>query len=111
MYQPGDIVVLPFPYSDRLAEKRRPGLVISSSAFNQETGLAWIAMITSAKGRNVSGDVGIRHLAGTGLPVASTVRPAKIACVEHDRVLRVAGKLEAGLTEKARSFIVKTAGS
>jgi len=29
-YDTFDVVVLPFPYADRLAEKRRPGLVISN---------------------------------------------------------------------------------
>ena len=29
-FDPFDIVVVPFPYADRLAEKRRPALVISN---------------------------------------------------------------------------------
>ena len=29
-YLPGDVVVVPFPYTDRFAEKRRPALVISN---------------------------------------------------------------------------------
>ena len=28
-YAAGDVVVVPFPYADRLAEKRRPALVVS----------------------------------------------------------------------------------
>ena len=43
-----DIVVVPFPYSDQLAEKRRPALVVSSNAFNKKHGLLWVIMITSA---------------------------------------------------------------
>jgi hypothetical protein len=29
-FDPFDVVVVPFPYADRLAEKRRPALVISN---------------------------------------------------------------------------------
>jgi len=43
-----DIVVVPFPYADRLAEKRRPALVISSRKL-APFGLIWLAMITSAQ--------------------------------------------------------------
>jgi hypothetical protein len=43
-----DVVVVPFPYADRLAEKRRPALVISNRKLAVH-GLVWVAMITSAE--------------------------------------------------------------
>ena len=43
-----DVVIVPFPYTDHLAEKRRPALVVSADAFNRKHGLLWVAMITSA---------------------------------------------------------------
>ena len=48
MFHPFDIVVVPFPYSDRLAEKRRPALVVSHPALAEGLGRVWVAMITSA---------------------------------------------------------------
>ena len=47
-FDPFDIVVVPFPYADRLAEKRRPALVISNRKLAAH-GLVWVAMITSAE--------------------------------------------------------------
>jgi mRNA-degrading endonuclease toxin of MazEF toxin-antitoxin module len=47
-----DIVVVPFPYADRLAEKRRPALVISNRKL-VPFGLIWVAMITSADNNTV----------------------------------------------------------
>ena len=44
-----DVVVLPFPYADRLAEKRRPGVVVSKTALARDHGIVWVAMITSAE--------------------------------------------------------------
>ena len=45
-----DVVVVPFPFTDRAASKRRPALVLSdASAFNAATGQVVLAMITSAK--------------------------------------------------------------
>ncbi len=90
--RPFDVVVVPFPYSDRMAEKRRPALVVSSDVLHAE-GYLWLAMITGAAKERRNGDVTIRDLAGAGLPGASMVRTVKIATVEPDRILRRIGKL------------------
>ncbi|KNY23135.1 type II toxin-antitoxin system PemK/MazF family toxin [Methylobacterium sp. ARG-1] len=88
----GTIVVVPFPYSDRLAEKRRPALVVSGTAV-AEAGYVWIAMITSARNTRLAGDIAIADLDAAGLGVASVVRPLKIACIEPNRILRRLGAL------------------
>ena len=88
-----DIVVVPFPYADRLAEKRRPALVISGNRL-VPTGLLWVAMVTSAENEPWPFDVAIPDLRRAGLPAPSVVRIAKIACIEQARVDRRAGRLD-----------------
>lgn len=88
-----DIVVVPFPYADRLAEKRRPALVISSPRLAPYD-LIWLVMITSANNDRWPCDVTISDLARAGLPAPSVVRPAKIACIEPGRIERRAGRLD-----------------
>ena len=97
-FRPFDVVVVPFPYSGRLAEKRRPALVVSSEALHEE-GYLWLAMITGAGKDRRAGDLVIRNLAEAGLPGSSMVRTVKIATVEPDRILRRIGRL--GRTERA----------
>jgi mRNA interferase MazF len=89
-----DVVIVPFPYVDRLAEKRRPALVVSSAAL-ASFGVLWVAMITSAANDPWTCDVPIADLQRAGLPAASVVRTAKIACIEPSRVVRRAGTLGA----------------
>jgi len=89
----GAVLVLPFPYSDRLAEKRRPGVVISKPALERAHGLVWVAMITSDRGSRSADDVSISQLTRAGLPAPSLVRPTKLATIEPARVIRVAGGL------------------
>lgn len=92
-YRAYDVVVVPFPYADRLAEKRRPALVVSGppvSAF----GMLWVVMITSAGNVPWDCDVPVGDLERAGLPVASVVRPAKMTAIEPSRVLRRAGTLD-----------------
>lgn len=88
-----DIVVVPFPYADRLAEKRRPALVISSAKLASYD-LIWVAMITSAGNDPWPCDVAITDLDRAGLPAPSVVRSAKIACIEPARIERRAGRLD-----------------
>lgn len=89
----GDILVLPFPYSDRLAEKRRPAVVISKPSLERKHGLVWVAMITSDRGVAKNADVKISDLKRAGLPSPSLVRAVKLATIEPARVVRVAGTL------------------
>lgn len=39
--RPGAIVVVPFPYADRLAEKKRPALVLSKQQFTDRFGIVY----------------------------------------------------------------------
>ncbi len=99
-----DVVVVPFPYSERLAEKRRPALVVSNDDLHRE-GLVWIAMITGAGKAERTGDVLIRDLASASLPGASMVRTAKLATVEPDRILRRIGNLVPGERAAVRAAL------
>jgi mRNA-degrading endonuclease toxin of MazEF toxin-antitoxin module len=103
-----DVVVVPFPYADRLAEKRRPALVISSRKLSVH-GVIWVAMITSAENEAWSGDVEIADTKRAGLPAPSVVRPAKIACIDSARIERRAGRLEKStartVAQRLRSFL------
>jgi mRNA interferase MazF len=96
-YDPFDIVVVPFPYADRLAEK----LAVH--------GLVWVAMITSADNEAWSSDVAITDLKRAGLPAPSVVRPAKIACIEPGRIDRRVGRLDKATAriagQKLRGFL------
>ena len=88
-----DIVVLPFPYADRLAEKRRPGVVISKPALARDHGIVWIAMITSAENAGWPCDIPVSDVPETGLVAPSVIRPWKLATVDVGRIVRIAGRI------------------
>lgn len=91
--RPGVIVVVPFPYADRLAEKKRPALVLSKQQFTDRFGIVWIAMITSAENPGWPDDVPIAESERTGLRSPSVVRPAKLATIDAARLVRIAGEV------------------
>ena len=88
-----DVVVVPFPFTDRATTKRRPALVLSDAeGFNRKVGQAVMAMITSAKNSDWPLDIEIRDLDAAGLPSASIVR-MKLFTLDEQFIIRKAGKL------------------
>ncbi len=94
-FAPFDVVLVPFPYADRLAEKRRPAVVISAPEVETGFGLVWLAMITSSSNPRGTCDVAVTDLKSAGLPAPSHMRPVKIATADAARVVRRIGKLAA----------------
>jgi mRNA interferase MazF len=103
-YKLGDILLVPFPFSDQTAVKQRPALVISVDAFN-EPGLDLLIMaITSQVGGPLRvGEFQIRDWRPAGLLKSSAVKSA-IATIESKLVRRKLGHLsdyDLGQLEKA----------
>lgn len=88
-----DVVVVPFPFTDRRTSKRRPALVLSrSETFGSETGHSVLAMITSQRQSGWPLDVPISDGRSAGLASPSIVR-MKLFTLDHRLVLRRAGRL------------------
>jgi mRNA interferase MazF len=66
-------------------------------------------MITSADNEPWGSDVAITDLKRSGLPAPSVVRPAKIACIEPQRIDRRLGRLDKhmarAVAQKLRGFL------
>lgn len=88
-----DVVVVPFPFTDRAAAKRRPALVLSASAFNH-SGHVVLAMITTAAKAAWPTDSHIVNLADAGLRESCVVR-CNLFTLDSRLVLRKIGHLAA----------------
>jgi mRNA interferase MazF len=73
-YKRGDVVYIPFQYSELTGGKTRPAVVVSSSHYHAQQGLYIVAAITSNTGAVGQGCL-IADLAMAGLPALSLVRP------------------------------------
>src|SRR5256885_17208245 len=89
-YDLGDVVFVPFPFRDKLAESVRPAIIISGMQFNQQ-GDVVVAAITSKPPRFAS-DYALQDWAQAGLKVASTVRML-LATIAQTRIVYHLGKL------------------
>lgn len=91
-YEPGDVVIVPFPFTDRTATKRRPALVCSTREFSAQSRHVVLAMITTSTAESWPGDVPINDLDAAGLPRRSTVR-WKLFTLDASLIIRRAGAL------------------
>jgi len=88
-----DVVVVPYPFTDRDSSKRRPALICSCAEnFNDDIGHSVMAMITSAKNVAWPLDVMITDLKKTGLPSQSVIR-MKLFTLDHRLVIKKVGTL------------------
>jgi mRNA interferase MazF len=86
-----DVVVVPFPFTDRRASKRRPALSLSSEKFSAEAGHTVLAMITSAKNPPWPSDV-IIDAGRAGLHAPSKIR-MKLFTLDNRLILDRVGSL------------------
>ena len=86
-----DVVVVPFPFSDKAAEKRRPALVLSNKSFNA-AGHAVLAMITTRGHHPWPGDCNLEDHDDAGLPLPCLVR-LKLFTLDNRIILRRIGSL------------------
>ncbi len=93
IYERGQVVRVPFPFTDRSANKSRPALVLSAAAtFNRPSGHVVLAMITSADNAPWPLDCTIEDLASAGLPAPSKVR-CKLFTLDARLIRGVLGQL------------------
>jgi len=109
-FKKGDVVRVPFPYTDRSTRQHRPALVVSTGGVGENGDLLWVVMITSAENRAWPGDLAIGRYEEVGLPAPSIIRPCKIATIEARHAERL-GRIKPRLTIEVASEIGSILGS
>lgn len=93
VYAKGDVVLVPFDFTDRSGTKVRPAVVISSAGYNQQSPDVLIASITGhLRALPHPGDYLIADWQASGLAIPSLAQ-MKIATIENQLVVRRLGQL------------------
>jgi mRNA interferase MazF len=92
IYKPFEVVVVPFPFTDKRQTKRRPAIVLSSAKHQRETKHCTLLMVTTAAKSHWPSDTTIAHLDTTGLTHDSIIRQ-KVFTIDSRLILRKAGHL------------------
>jgi mRNA interferase MazF len=109
-YSFGDIVLVPFPFTDQSGTKKRPAVVVSSAAYHQARRDVVIMAVTSqARSAGVIGEVQVKDWKGAGLIKPSVIKPV-ITTIEKTLVIRRLGQLKKEEQEALRKAISKIVG-
>jgi mRNA interferase MazF len=107
MYRQGDIVLIPFPYSDLSTTKQRPVLVLSNTNYNKVQSDLVVAAITSnLNDKTYTIQITADDLDEGQLRAISVVRADKIYTFSNQIVIKKFGHLKPSLfTEVKRQLM------
>lgn len=104
-FECGDIVLVPFPFTDQSAAKKRPAVVISSHAYNSERpDLIIMAVTSQIKPTSSIGEVIVQDWQGAGLLKPSAIKPV-ITTIENNLVIKTMGRLKEGDLKAVRGSL------
>lgn len=90
----GDIVLVPFPFTDLSDSKKRPAVVISSAAYHQaRPDLIVMAVTSQRRPAAVVGDVTVKDWQAAGLLKPSVIKPV-ITTLERTLLIKKLGQLK-----------------
>ena len=89
----GDIVLVPFPFTDQTTTKKRPAIVISCAAHNStRPDIILMAVTSQLRATAALGEVWLTEWQAAGLLKPSTAKPV-IATIERSLVIKKLGSL------------------
>lgn len=106
----GDVILVPFPFTDQSTTKKRPAVVISSAAYHR-TRIDLIVMPITNQVRSATafGEVLVQDWKAAGLIKPGVVKPV-ITTIEGSLVLRKLGRLNDSTQATLRKSIVTIVG-
>lgn len=106
----GDVVLVPFPFTDQSGAKKRPAVIVSGSAYNAGRRDLIIMAITS----QVRQPLGFAEALVTDWQAAGLIKPSVLkpvlTTIEQRLVVRTMGKLSVGDLRLLREAIAQTIG-
>lgn len=93
-YRFGDVVLVPFPFTDQSASKKRPAVVVSSGAYGDRRPDVVLMAITSQVGPRLTfGESSVTEWKKAGLIKPGVVKPI-LTTVEKTLILKRLGRLQ-----------------
>lgn len=106
----GDVVLVPFPFTDQSGTKKRPAVVVSSQSYNTHRPDIVIMAITSQIHQPLAyGEAMIANWQAAGLIKTSVLKPV-FTTLEQGRVISTLGALTSADQRALRAIMAETLG-
>ncbi len=107
MYKKGDIVLVPFPFTDLSGQKIRPALIVTSTSKDSDV---IVIFITSNIKLKIKDSVPILPSTQNGIKVSSGIVCSKIATLDRNIILGKIGFIENFVQNKVDVSLKKVLG-
>ncbi len=106
MYEQGDIILIPVPFTDLSSQQRRPVIVISNSTYNQKTtDIVVVAMTSNPVEVDYSFTISSSDLVQGQLNRPGKVRVDKVYTLSQSIVVNKFGRVNVNVLKKIRSLL------
>ena len=103
-YNKGDVVILPFPFTDKSESKKRPAIIIATPKGDNNIALA----ITSKKPRSPYGiTITTKDFTKGKLPLTSYVKTNIIFTIANNLIIKKAGTLQKEKTNEIEQKLIQ----
>ena len=108
MYEQGEIVLIPFPFTDLTTKKKRPVIVLSNKEYNERIEDFIVCGITSnIKDMLYSVLINSKDLVSGFLPKPSRIKVDKIFTLEQSLVIKKFAKVKSEIIRKVKQELFK----
>ncbi len=106
----GEIVLVPFPFTDQTGTKKRPAVVVSSAAYQaHRRDLVIMAITSQMRSRSAFGDFVVEDWKGAGLIAPSALKPV-LTTIDHRLVLKRLGQFQPADIRSLRATLLQVLG-
>lgn len=114
-YQRGEIVLVPFPFTDLSQQKARPAIVVSPDSFNRRSPDVILAAISSQVPKTPDEFELVivqshPDFGRTGLRVASVIKSSKLVTLKKSLIYTKLGKLTDLIMQELDSRLIQAVG-
>jgi mRNA-degrading endonuclease toxin of MazEF toxin-antitoxin module len=110
VYSFGDVILVPFPFTDQTGSKKRPAVVVSSAEYQaRRRDIVIMAVTSQMRPRLAFGEFAVAEWKKAGLILPSAVKPV-VTTIERRLVLRKLGQLQPGDAKSLRASLGQVFG-
>ena len=95
-FRKGDVVLIPFPFTDLSTAKKRPALIVSSNWYNLKRNDVIVMAISSQIPSSISKDeylLSTKDQETAGIPKQSIIKLGKVVTINQNLIRKSLGKL------------------
>ncbi len=108
LYEQGEIILAPFPFTDLTTVKQRPLLIISNNDYNKKTeDLVTCGITSNPKDTEFSVVINNKDLIKGKIPIESRIKVDKLFTLSQNIIIKNLGKVNEDILGRVKKELIK----